>query len=97
MPAYMVVLRMEIEADTPQEAAAEALKIHRDPESLATLFSVFSEGRETVVDLEDEQWWTNHYTCARCGYSWIDEWTATCDDRCPKCHQSTSPHTSEEI
>jgi hypothetical protein len=37
---------------------------------------------------------TNRYKCARCGEAWQNEDDCTCDDRCPKCNQSTSPYES---
>lgn len=48
---YEVVWRMNIDADSPQEAAEEALRIHRDPESIAVVFEVDGE---TIDLLEDE-------------------------------------------
>ena len=30
-------------------------------------------------------WFRNHYDCDRCGQSWTDEWSCTCDDDCPYC------------
>lgn len=30
-------------------------------------------------------WFLNHYICPRCKTPWSDEWSATCDDDCPKC------------
>ncbi len=43
MRSYRVIWEIAIEADSPQEAAQEALKIHRDPESVATHFEVYGE------------------------------------------------------
>lgn len=40
MTTYVVVWGIEIDADSPQEAARIALDIQRDPESLATVFDV---------------------------------------------------------
>lgn len=37
---YRVRWEIDLEADTPEEAARQALDIHRDPESMATLFDV---------------------------------------------------------
>lgn len=37
----------------------------------------------------------NFYKCS-CGESWSDDWDCACDDRCPKCNTSISPHTSSE-
>jgi hypothetical protein len=38
----------------------------------------------------------NYYRCP-CGHEWVDEWSATCDDRCPECGTSCSPTESEDI
>lgn len=38
-------------------------------------------------------WFRNFYECDRCGRSWIDEWSCTCDGDCPHCgarHMSAS-------
>ena len=40
MTTYRVVWEIDIDADTPEEAARIALDIQRDPESLATVFRV---------------------------------------------------------
>jgi hypothetical protein len=37
----------------------------------------------------------NFYRCP-CGEEWEDVWSATCDDRCPKCNTSCSPYLSED-
>lgn len=41
MPNYLVRWEIDIEADTPREAAVKALEIQRDTESIATVFHVF--------------------------------------------------------
>jgi len=42
-------------------------------------------------------WFRNHYRCARCGKTWISEWSATCEDDCPHCGAwHMSPHKSED-
>ncbi len=38
----------------------------------------------------------NFYRCD-CGEEWKDEWSCTCDDRCPACNTSCSPHDSEDV
>jgi hypothetical protein len=38
----------------------------------------------------------NYYRCP-CGNEWTDEWSATCDDRCPRCDTSCSPTKSEDV
>lgn len=40
MTTYRVVWEIDIDADTPKEAAEEALRIQRDPESIAIFFKV---------------------------------------------------------
>lgn len=37
---YHVTWEIDLEATSARQAAKEALKIHRDPESIATVFSV---------------------------------------------------------
>jgi len=37
----------------------------------------------------------NHYECD-CGNTWSVEWSCTCDDECPSCGKSVSPHQSED-
>ncbi len=52
MTAYSVNWRIEIEAESPVEAARQALEIHRDPNSTATVFDVYDEqGNCACVDL----------------------------------------------
>lgn len=46
---YLVEWAIDVEADTPYEAAVEALIIQRDPTSIATVFVV--DG--VSIDLED--------------------------------------------
>lgn len=55
---YRVEWNIDIEADSPEEAALEAQKIHRDHESTATIFQVIEQpyglitGGITTVDTE---------------------------------------------
>jgi len=51
MKTYKVNWNTEIDADTSYEAAKEALKIHRDPESIATIFEVDGE----IIDLSEKE------------------------------------------
>jgi len=44
MTTYTVIWTIDLEAETPEAAAAQALEIHRDPESLATFFVVREAG-----------------------------------------------------
>lgn len=56
MTTYRVEWVIDIEADTPEEAARKALAIQRNPESIATVFDVLEcdqSGDVTRVDLEE--------------------------------------------
>ena len=44
MAEYVVRWKIELEADSPQDAAAQALDIQRDPDSIATVFDVVDPG-----------------------------------------------------
>jgi hypothetical protein len=46
---FRVRWEIDIEADSPKEAAQKALEIHRDPGSIATIFEVWLDGEEPVV------------------------------------------------
>ena len=57
---YRVIWMIDVEAKSPQDAAAEALKIQRDPESVATTFDIFVppkfpdvEAKLITIDLEE--------------------------------------------
>ena len=48
-----VIWEIDLDADSPREAAEKALAIHRSPESIATVFDVVDKtGRKTTVDLD---------------------------------------------
>lgn len=52
---YFVTWEMDIWARSPKEAAKKALRVHRNPESTATVFKVASSKRVTTVDLGDSE------------------------------------------
>lgn len=57
MPEFRVAWEIDIDADSPEEAARKALEIQRDPNSIATVFAVFSPkqgriGREHLGDFD---------------------------------------------
>ncbi len=54
MKTFHVTWEMSIDAETPEDAARQALEIHRDPESVATVFAVDYLGVRMVVDVETE-------------------------------------------
>jgi hypothetical protein len=48
---YKVTWEIEIDAETPEEAAKTAAKIQRDPESIATIFKVEDDfGFKQAID-----------------------------------------------
>ena len=47
--------QIDLEADSPREAAEKALEIQRNPDSIATVFDVVDgTGKKTRVDLDAE-------------------------------------------
>ena len=51
---YNVNWEIDVYANTPKEAAEKALAIHRNPESIATVFNVFEDGHfQARVDLTE--------------------------------------------
>ena len=55
MTNYLVAWEIDIEAETPREAAERALAIMQDPESIGTVFKVADAKEVHVVDLLDEE------------------------------------------
>lgn len=47
--------------------------------------------------IEDVKLFRNYYYCDTCKESWTDDWSATCDDKCPKCNKAISPAYSYDI
>jgi hypothetical protein len=60
MKTYVVEWSMEFEAETSEDAARQALAVHRNPESIATVFDVLeADGsgeaiRVDVTELDNE-------------------------------------------
>lgn len=68
-----IVWELDVEADTPEEAARQALAVQRRPDSTATVFDVTDEAGETVrVDLEEDDGGVDLLQCDNCGKSWTD-------------------------
>ena len=54
MPHYYVTWDINVDADSPREAAEVAQATQRDPETMATVFRVLDEtGKMITVDLEE--------------------------------------------
>lgn len=54
MKQYHVSWEIELDAKNPRDAAKKALEIHRDQNSLATVFTVTDEkGNQKKVDLSE--------------------------------------------
>lgn len=55
MPTYRVEWVIDLEADSPKGAAEEALRMHRDPSSIATVFHVYGQGKDHgEIDVEGD-------------------------------------------
>ena len=55
MTAFLVTWEIDIDADTPAEAAAKARAIQLDPASSATVFTVHEhDGEAIIIDVEDD-------------------------------------------
>lgn len=52
MSEYRVTWVIDLEAESPLAAAEEALRIHRDPTSIATVFAVKRLGTEHTVTID---------------------------------------------
>lgn len=51
---YKLTWKIDIEAESPEEAALKALEIQRDPDSIATIFDVACEGKYVkTVDTQE--------------------------------------------
>jgi ribosomal protein S27AE len=97
--------------DMTPEGFAENLGeiIHRALEPLADVTVRTGHAPEEWAELDDRDLadnggidldapvYRNHYTCANCGTTWTDDWTATCDDDCPKCGTTMTPTHSEDL
>jgi len=90
MPNYLVIWRIDIEADTPAEAALAAVATQRKPDSWAVVFEVTDKtsGATTTIDLEPDD------DCAPCnsrGWDIVFDDPATGDlgeiQRCDLCKQ----------
>jgi len=54
MQTYLVEWSINLDADSPEDAARQALGIQRDPGSLATVFHMYGDdGSDTIIDIED--------------------------------------------
>lgn len=88
MPSYHVVWEIDIEADTPLEAAHQARHYQTKPDTTADVFDVTEDGGETFhIDLtairEDED---GH--CRTCGQPYEDGGDGY-DGECPDCADKT--------
>lgn len=43
------------------------------------------------------RWYEKDHLCPRCGTEWTDEWSCTCNDRCPACHLESSPVSFRDL
>ena len=74
MPEYHVTWEIDLDAESPREAAEKALHIHRNPESIATVFDVTDEtGHTERIDLDEAE---DDEACVACGRPLEDEESA---------------------
>ena len=50
MTNFTVIWQIDIDAETPEQAAQEALKIQRDPNSAAVVFDIYGENYQLDRD-----------------------------------------------
>jgi hypothetical protein len=66
MPEYHVTWEIELNADSPCEAAVKALAIQRDPDSIATVFDVTDKaGTTEQIDLAEVEEEESDIACTR--------------------------------
>ncbi len=54
MEKYRVVWEIDIDSESPKDAAIKALEIQRNQYSIATVFNVINcNGQEKTIDLDD--------------------------------------------
>jgi hypothetical protein len=62
---------------------------------------VRSAAKSTGLSFEQDQTpprFRNFYQCPACERHWTDEWSAQCDDDCPRCgKRHISPYKSEDV
>ena len=57
MTEYLVTWRIELSANSPEDAARQAREIQLDPDSIAAVFEVEGPDEDSVIiDLEEAQW-----------------------------------------
>ena len=57
MPEYFVTWRIELSANSPEDAARQAREIQLDPDSTALVYRVSGpRGEQYAIDLEEAQW-----------------------------------------
>lgn len=84
MPDYLVTWEIDVTAETPVEAAREALRIQRNPESIATVFGVadgFDVRRVDLTELDDDP---DGDLCRDCAQPYEDGGDGY-NGRCPDC------------
>lgn len=76
MAEYLIEWTIEVEADSPEAAAREALKIQRDPSSTSTVFGVTgaNPGDTITIDLYEIDEKHRSGSCPDCGSTcWQDD------------------------
>lgn len=81
---YYITWNIDIEANSVQEAVLKALEIQRDPDSIATWFTVSKSGekRELLIDANTLHDFSTSDHCLKCGVEQYEDSKASepCDN-----------------
>jgi len=42
-------------------------------------------------------WFRKYYRHKKCHLAWTDEWSAACNDKCPRCGAEIEPYDSDDL
>ena len=42
-------------------------------------------------------WFLKRYRCDECGWTWSDEWSCACNDKCPNCNKETMTDDYDDL
>lgn len=82
----------EVADETPgEEDIPQYVREHEEEQARIT--------EEYEAQVEHGEVWRNYYVCANrhAPECWEDVWSCKCDDECPICGASVSPHWSERV
>ncbi len=90
MPQFKIEWTIDIDADTPREAAEKALEIQRRVGSSAVVFNLTDEnGEQGRIDLDEDEGEDPEH-CSRCG-NFCPQNGESYGELCPSCADATEP------